>query len=400
MQTIILIGIGLAVLYLGALYAAPGTDKSAPGPASSLGRVPILRNLFISILIVFSLDAAIFHSGLYESILKRESYAGQVWRVVQWEKQRKSSGRKEIFLLGDSQLQAAFSEEIANKSAAGRRVTFIRRVVWGSSPRIWYYILREIDPLAQRYRAIVIPNQFDMAAMRQSDRLDIMAVAPLLRYSDAFSFASSFQEWKNKCRAFVVCLLRGSAFQSDLFDLLEKPGERMTRLRKTAQNVMPGQQTPPLDDVVGFIYDPTTNKVNFPKRFSQRQRTSFQRYIELINRSNASPKNDYIWTKRILQRYANSSTAIVIARMPRTPLLSLVPPTKQGQDEEDKTYLRKRAMVLDEGEFEFLEVPEYFSDATHLNRKGERLFTERLTNELLSRLEPVEASKDQLSPSG
>jgi hypothetical protein len=392
---IILIAAGLAVLYLGALYAAPGPEKSATAPAGVSRNARIFRNFFISVLIFFALDAAIFHSGLYESVLKPDSHAGKVARVVRQEKQRKASGLKEILLVGDSRIGHGFSEEIANKAGAERGVRFVKRSIGGSSPRVWYYILREIDPLAQRYRAIVMPNPFDINEMLWPGGWDIMKLAPVLRYSDAFAFASSFRDWKNKCRAFTACLLRGSAFQSDLFDLLEGPAKRFRRLREPGQIVMPDP-----NDVVGLSYDPVTKKIKFPPRLNRRQRASFQWYIQLINRVKESPENDYTWTGRILERYANSSTTIVFTGMPRAPLFSLMPPKKHGRNEDDESYLRQRAIVLDEREFEFLETPEYFSDPSHLNQKGGQLFTEQLTNELLTRLEPVEASKDQPGPPG
>jgi hypothetical protein len=395
MQIVILIACGFAVLYFGAFYAAPGPEKSATEPVAGSRDLKVSRNFFISILILFALDGAIFHSGLYESILKPESHAGKVARVVRQEKQRKASGLKEVLLLGDSRIGHGFSEEIANEAGAQKGVRFVKRSIGGSSPRVWYYILREIDPLAQRYRAIVMANQFDLDQMPLPDGWDIVEAAPLLRYSDACAFASSFREWKYKCRAFTACLLRGSAFQSDLFDLLEQPTERLRRLRQREKIAMSQPE-----DVVGVTYDLLTNKIKFPQRFTQRQVESFRWYIKLINPRKESRYNDYFWMKRILERYANSSTTIVLAQMPRAPLLSLIPPIKQEPNEDDKSYFRTWAIVIDEHAFEFLETPEYFSDAIHLNRKGEQLFTERLTNELLTRLEPVEAGKDQPGPSG
>lgn len=392
-QMIILIAILLAVLYFGALYAAPGIDKSATETAAASREVKVFRNFFISILIFFALDAAIFHSGLYQSILRPNSYAGRVSGVVREEKQRKASGLKEILLVGDSRIGRGFAEEIANKTGTERGVKFFKRPVPGSNPRVWYYLLREIDPFASRYQAVVMPFKFDSSERPDNGVLDVVTAAPLLRYSDAYTFASSFREWKDQCRAFIACFLRGSAFQSDISDLLEHPLKRVTELQKPSRIPNLGTQDPKQDDVdlFGMTHDPMTNQIKVPDRVTQSERASAERALQSLPTQDGSG-HQYRWTDQILERYASSRTPIVVVTMPRGPFGGV---QEWQRQDVDKLLHNKRVIMLDEHEFEFLERPEYFVDNVHLNAKGRRLFTERLSEEVLARLKSAEASRDQ-----
>ena len=399
MQMIILIVMALAVLYFGALYAAPETDKSVAERADRSGNVRIFRNLLFSIFIFFALDAAIFHSGLYETILKPDSYAGRVSHAVREEKQRESSGLKEILLVGDSRIGRGFSEEIANHTAMARGIEFVKRAVFGSSPRTWYYLLREIDPSATRYQAIVLPMQPDSWAglvdgVRSGGVRDISTIAPLLRYSDAWSFASSFHEWNNRRRAFCACILRGSAFQADIFDLLVHPLQRLKELQREPPPPKPGQRERPGDDadLVGITVDPTTKQIKTSAEISKFQRTSVKRRLQMFSTKGLSGDR-FEWTDHILKRYGSSRTAIVIIRLPRSPFGSF----NKGEALEDganKFLHGDRLIMLDEHQFEFLEKPEYFVDQVHLNTKGRRLFTERLSEELVARVASAETSRD------
>ena len=381
MQMVIVIAIALVVLYFGAFYASAGADESATETEAPLRVVKVFRNFFVSIFIFFALDAAIFHSGLYESVLKPDSYAGRASRALREEKQRKASRLKEILLVGDSRIARGFSEGIANKTAAGRGVRFIKRVVPGSSPRTWYYLLREVDPLATRYQAVVMPLKIDSWTQNSDGIQDIFTDAPLLRYSDAWSFASSFRKWNNQCRAFSACVLRGSAFQSDIVDFLEQPLQRIRELRGESAPPKLGGQDQQRDNVDLAGKD--------PDQTAKFQRKSVTRARQL----DPSSSNPFQWTDKISKRYASSRTSVVIVRFPVNPLGPAV--KNSWLERVDKPLDGNRLIILEEYQFEFLESPEYFADAFHLNAKGVRLFTERLSQELLARWGSAEANREQ-----
>ena len=76
-------------------------------------------------------------------------------------------------------------------------------------------MVREVDPTERRYAAIIVPYGIGYEP-NSADPLRISMTAPLLRYGDCFHFASGFQRWSGRFRAFIACILRGSAYQDDV----------------------------------------------------------------------------------------------------------------------------------------------------------------------------------------
>jgi hypothetical protein len=387
---IILIGIEVALIYFALLYAAPGPDKTVAPPAHPSGPPKVFRNLALGVLFFLVLDGAIFHSGRYTSILKPRSQAGAVATQVRAEKGRTRWANKEILLIGDSRVAEGFSSDMANEIAQGKNIAFIERAVPGSGPRTWHYFLREIDSARNRYDMIVVPlTPEDIHIVRQTNEhaSDIVQMTPLLRYSDALSFASSFREWRNQARAFTACILRGTGYQSDLFDLLERPAARMRDLRSGLDPRESRLAQKRDRDLTGLVLDPGTGKVKEFPRLPERQKKRVGQMSRWLKRQTRAGRKNYTWSKQIVQSYASSQTAIVFLPLPRGPLGSLVRSKRTAEPTPDEEWLQSHATVLDSRIFEFLETPEYFSDATHLNRKGRSLFTKRLTEELLTRLQ-------------
>jgi hypothetical protein len=128
---------------------------------------------------------------------------------------------------------------------------------------IWQYMLREVDPTTRRYWAIVVPYGIGFEP-NSADPLRISMAASLLRYGDCFHFASAFERWSGRFRAFTACILRGWAFQSDVADLLEHPVARARSIQLEpkklhSRDVYKGRDY----DIVGTSYDPKTGQVTF-----------------------------------------------------------------------------------------------------------------------------------------
>jgi hypothetical protein len=387
---IVLIAFAIVFIYAALYYVASGRDEAVPPSLSQVSRSKIFRNLALAVAIFILLDGVIFHTSLYQSMLEPRSNAGRVAALLREEKQRRPSGDKEIIVLGDSRMGIGFSEEIANAIAAERNVNFVNRSMPESLPRLWYYLLREIDPSASRYQAIVLPLKLDLdPAPLHTTPVHISQTAPLLHYTDAFSFAASFDHWQDQSRAFAACLLRGIAFQPDVLNFLEHPLQRISHLRQPPREVRPQAfRQHAQRDVVGLEYDAATNELKIPERLSKRQRSSIQNSIQQakqVARSATCGSNCYDWTRRILERYDLSETSVVLVHLPKGPLG--LEETNAANNTAAEAFRGHRVVMFDPAQFAFLEQPAYYMDGSHLNGKGQEQFTRRLTEDLLAQFD-------------
>ena len=226
--------IGLAAVSYFAVYLSstgPVRTTFPTEPTTSPRQFHVARNLFLGIAALICVDGAIFHSGLYVSILAPSSYAGRVAKITRAEKERAPSGLKEVLVLGDSRIAEGFSATLANELGSPTGLKFVSLAEPAASANTWYYMVREVDPTTRRYAAIVIPYGIGYEP-NSADPLRISMTAPLLRYGDCFHFASGFQRWSGRFRAFIACILRGSAYQDDVADLFAHPVARMRSIRQ------------------------------------------------------------------------------------------------------------------------------------------------------------------------
>jgi hypothetical protein len=261
---------------------------------------------------------------------------------------------------------------------------------------VWHYMLREVDPATRRYWAIIVPYGIGYES-NSAERLRISMAAPLLRYGDCFNFASDFQRWPGRFRAFIACILRGSAFQSDVVDLLEHPIARIRSIQQEPKTLRSRDAYKGRDyDIVGTSYDPKTGQVTFPPRLTETQREAIR--DSLVNPSQSETQNflkiqrDGI--ERILNRYSDSPTKIVLTPIPRGPFAGL-PGASMTFHAAFPSMMTQRGIVsVPEQTFDFLEKPEYYFDAYHLNAKGRQKFTETLVAELVGHLRSADLNGD------
>jgi hypothetical protein len=400
----LLLAVLLAVLY-GALYLSstgPVRTKFPLEPATSPHPVHIAQNLVLGIAIFICVDGVVFHTGLYTSILAPDSYAGRMAAITRAEKNRASSGLKEVLVLGDSRMAEGFSPMVANKLSSLDGFKFINLTEPASAVNIWDYMLREVDPTRRRYSAIVVPYGIGFEP-NSADPLRISMAAPLLRYGDCFNFASAFQRWSGRFRALTACILRGSAFQSDVVDFLEHPIARIRSIqlgpkRLQAREVYKGQNY----DIVGTFYDPRTGQVTFPPRLTEAQRDAIR---DSLAKPSQSETQDFLrmqrdGIQRILNRYSASSTEIVLTPVPRGPFAGLPGASMTFHAAFPTVTTQRTVFSLPEQTFDFLEKPEYYFDGFHLNSKGRQRFTETLVTELVGRLGSANSNGRVHSDSG
>jgi hypothetical protein len=382
--------IGLtAVSYFAVYLSSTGPVRTTfpTEPTTSARPLHVRRNLFLGIAAFICVDGALFHSGLYVSILAPSSYAGRISRITRAEKERASSGLKEVLVLGDSRIAEGFSATLANELGSPAGLKFVTLAEPAASANTWYYMVRAVDPTTRRYAAIVIPYSIGYEP-NSADSLRISMTAPLLRYGDCFHFASGFQRWSGRFRAFMACILRGSAYQEDVADLLAHPLARMRSIRQ-ADKIHSGREYKGRDyDLVGTSYDAATGQVTFAPKLTEAQRSAFRRSLIQPSQSDTeySLKLQRDWIPRIMNRYLHSPTAIVLTPLPRGPFLQLGGLSRGYESVLPSSVIQRANFSLHGDTFDFLEKPENYFDAFHLNAKGRQQFTERLVSELLGRL--------------
>jgi hypothetical protein len=381
----------MVVVYIALYLSSTGPLRTTfpTEPTTSPRPLHVGRNLLLGIAAFVCLDGAIFHTRLYTSILAPDSYAGRVAVLTRGEEQRPASGLKEVLVLGDSRMAEGFSAKIADELGSAAGLKFITLAEPASTANTWYYMLRKVDPTAGRYWAIVVPYGVGYEPT-SAESLRISMAAPLLRYGDCFTFASAFQRWSGRFKAFAACILRGLAYQSDVAAFLAHPIERIKQVDREpamvhARAVYQGRDY----DMVGTSYDPMTGQMTFPPRLTDAQREAIRKSLLQPSQSEMqySLRLQRDWIPRILNRYSQSATAIVLTPVPRGPFAEL-PAFSVAQSAaflEEKTH--KTVFSLPQQTFEFLEKPDYYFDAFHLNAKGRHRFTERLVTELVAHLE-------------
>ena len=388
----------VTVLYFAVYLVSTGPLRTTfpMEPTTSPRPLHVVRNLLLSIATFILLDGVIFHSGLYVSILAPGSYAGRIAEITKVEKDRPPSGLKEILVLGDSRIAEGFSATLANALGSAGGLKFVNLAEPAASANTWYYMVREIDPTMRRYSAIIVPYGIGYEP-NSADALRISMTAPLLRYGDGFHFASGFQRWSGRFRAFTASILRGSAYQDDVIDFLEHPIARIKSIqgepaRMHSRDVYKGRDY----DLLGTSYDSTTGKVTFADKLTETQRLAFRKSLIQPSQSDLeySLKLQRDWIPRIINRYSNSPTAIVLTPIPRGPFVEL-PGFSKGYDSVlPSSVIQSTTLSLPEHTFDFLEKPEYYFDAFHLNAKGRQRFTETLVSQLIGRFESA-GSKEQ-----
>src|SRR5438876_4727433 len=391
----LLVAVLFAVLYFAVYLSSTGPQRTEfpAEPTTSPQPLHVARNLLLGLAAFICVDGVVFHTRLYTSILAPDSYAGRMAVITRAEKHRASSGLKEVLVLGDSRMAEGFSAAVANELSSVAGLKFVNVAEPACAVNIWHYVLREVDPTGRRYWAIVVPYGIGFEP-NSADPLRISMAAPLLRYGDCFNFASAFQRWSGRFRAFTACILRGSAYQSDVTDLIERQIARMTNVQQEAERLHSRAVYKGRDyDLVGTSYDPTTGQITFAPKLTEAQRAAVRKSLIQPSQSEMeySLKLQRDWIPRILNRYSKGSTAIVLTPVPRGPFVDLPAFSMAYHSVLPSVITQRTTFSVPEQTFEFLEKPEYYFDAFHLNAKGSQRFTETLVSELVGRLRSADS---------
>jgi hypothetical protein len=349
-----------------------------------------LMAVCLGLALFFAVDALLFRTTLYSSIIQPDSSAGVFESVLRRElAAQKKHGDNLVATLGDSRF--GYSLKQAAELAAGGGYWLRQAGVAGTCPRDWYYMLRDLDPQANRYRALV----FGMNDYRDEDeyynpnedlRTLHYAIARL-RLGDVWDLTSTYEGAKLKLAAFRGSLFKGVEYQPDIFEFLGNPHKRISYVKLCNRGYAgwtydyeESQRT-----MTGLKIDWDQWTVQFPGGADQNQRDTV---VNAVMRQPA-PQAGHLaafrrfWFGKILDRYRNSRTKIIFLRLPRGPIVRpdrLARPAGSVVREFART--RPNVAIADEHAFDSLEAPEFFKDGLHLNRQGLTRFAPLLEAEV------------------
>jgi len=332
-------------------------------------------------LLMLAVDALVFHTGIYHRYLNPISTGGQV-NMMTWALHSKDADNA-IAVFGDSRVAEGFSAKLANESGGKGSTRFINAAIPGTTPRVWYYLLRELDPHANRFAAVAImlPNYNECGEDDLNERvLDFNYLAPILRYSDVFSFPGTFIKPETKTHVAISLILRGLAFKMDVLEFLKNPDKRIKtaaifRKHWRDSNYNYAGHTDALD---GLAVDPEApGGLRFPPDATPETKRLLQAYMAQMKISQPMDSLAHyhkVWLDKIAARYRNSRTKVVIFEVPRGPLHYLKP---QGPPSATLAELQKKDgfTLLPPETFGGMEHPEYFCDYLHMSGVGRRRFT-------------------------
>jgi hypothetical protein len=344
----------------------------------------------LACLLLFALDGLLFRTPFYPSILEPDSSTG-VFELTLWREQQAQTrnGDNLVVTLGDSRF--AYSPKLANEVTAQTGYVFRHAGVAGTDVRSWYYMLRDLDPTARRYRAVVFGvTDFDDEDEYFTPDDDIRAlhyVIARLRWSDVLEFALSFHSPKLRWEALRGASLKGIVYQNDILTFLAHPARRIQYARDAHRNyegwTYGYEETP--RSMAGLQIDWKAWKVTFPSGLNQDQQDTVNRDLmrEPAPQTGRVAAYYRAWYGRILDRYRGSPTKIIFVRLARAPIPrpdGLV--RKKSSTIRDFASSRPNVLLCDEHAFDSLEHPELFRDALHLNRAGIALFSPMLAEDI------------------
>jgi hypothetical protein len=338
---------------------------------------------------VIALDSLLFRTGLYTAILEPDSSTGLFEMVLRRNLDaQEHHGNRMVATFGNSRF--AWSPKVVDQRPGPHKYVLCDAGVAGSDARAWYYMIRDLDPTARRYRALVFGvddyDDEDRFYNPSDDIRDLHYVIERLRLYDVFEFARSFDSRELQFAALRGGLLKGIVFQNDLHAFLADPRKRLeyVSLCDRFRNMWVYNFEETTNSMAGLEIDWQTLKVTFPPGLNDDQIATVNSFLAhqpepQIGRIAAFQRT---WYGRIIDRYRGSPTKIVFLRLPRGPIPRPDNLTHKLSSSIREFASRPNVILLDEHAFESLEHPELFRDGMHLNREGIRQFSYMLEDEV------------------
>lgn len=342
----------------------------------------ICKRVTIGLFLAFAFDCLLFRSGLYYRYVEPESTAGTITVNESAFGHEYKSGAKNVVVIGDSRVAEGFSIKIANGIGEKDGVNFIGLGMGGTTPRVWYYFLRDIDRPAKSIAAAVLMTtslEDHGASEDLSNRvLDLSYMTPLLRTTDVPEFVESFHDTAERIRALRTAAFPALALQSDLHAFLASPLARIEKAGQWRRSYSDWMLTYPghpehIPDAASSA-DPSAVSADLAKGLGA--------YLRRLHRTSGSAEEikeyRHLWYGRIADYYQNHHTPVFVYQMPRGPFHKQLVGDRPAEGSLLDLEHSGKMTLLPSAPFVELEQPQFFFDFLHLNAAGRQAFSERL----------------------
>jgi hypothetical protein len=356
--------------------------------------VRALFTLLSTVIGFWAVEFALFHTDAYYTILKHDSSTGSVETYVRNELRRNRSASPQVLTIGDSRM--SFLPRYANELKTGYQFATI--ALAGSTPRDWYYMLRGVDPDANRYSAIVIAmTDFEDAEIWEDYSVrasDLYYLIGRLKYSDIPYFAKSYQhDPKLEWAAVRGIVLKGLIYKRDFQDFLLHPVGRldMARLARKDSYLWYYDYVGTDSNMEGVVVDWTNRTVTVPPGFTEAQKAACELQFLAPRAPYTGVRSAYMhqWLGKIYEHYRGSKTRLIFLYLPRGPIVRPDQPELNPHSSVRELALQTGVILMPERFFESIERPALFHDEMHMNGPGSAEFSRMLGKEISRTLDAL-----------
>ena len=349
---------------------------------------PLLKLAAAILFVLVLVDAAVYRSGLYERLVEPESTAGTLLGGVRAAQHFRDPARKNILVLGNSQVGEGFSARTADASSARADLHFINASVPGTSPRVWNYLLREADTEANHYAAVVMMVPYDSFGIQVDPAgypLDTSYVTPVLRLADLTDYPASFPVGDQRTRARRAILLPLQALHEDVRAFLSNPFARLHKIGKywpgwlAAVAEYPGRAEALHDLDIDRDNGQPRSWADCPPELQARLRDYFAGLHASTFGTPAlrAASDAYLrrWVGQIASRYRGNGIPTIVFVVPRGPWHRQLAPVPAPAGAIAGMIDSGEILALPGDAFVDLEQPQYFFDQLHMNHAGQERFS-------------------------
>jgi hypothetical protein len=349
--------------------------------------------LLATVVTFAGIEGAVFHTGLYPWVLNPNTSTGDLETTLRDERERPKNG-PQVLGIGDSRM--LLMPRISNQHTAETGYTFGNIATAGASPRSWYYLLRDADPTARLYRAIVVAVESYDDADKRTDEADngedLSYVIARLRLSDLWEFSRSYHDPKQQWKAVRGIFFNGLVYKRDLEELLLRPAYRIHIAKMAHRDSFQWhyQFVGPPDTLSGFELDWKARTLTAPPNAGPGlvQNLNMELLSPLPPQTGDQTRYMKYWLGKIYERYRGSPTRLIFLRLPRGGFVRPDQPPYNPHSSVRELAKESNVTLIDEHFFDSLETPELFYDHWHLNGPGMIRLSVMLTQEVSRILGP------------